>query len=120
RLLIAGGLRDELPAITGLDEHWGSGVAHCPYCHGWEVRDSRIAVVASGPASLHQVQLVRQLSPHVTYVVEGTELPEPDLAALVARGIGVETRRIASVLSVGGAVSGLRMHDGSELAIDAI
>ncbi|MDQ2698744.1 MAG: NAD(P)/FAD-dependent oxidoreductase [Actinomycetota bacterium] len=120
RLLIAGGLRDELPAITGLDEHWGSGVAHCPYCHGWEVRDSRIAVVASGPASLHQVQLVRQLSPHVTYVVEGTELPEPDLAALVARGIGVETRRIASVLSVDGAVSGLRMHDGSELAIDAI
>jgi thioredoxin reductase len=120
RLLFAGGLRDELPAIPGLAEHWGRGVAHCPYCDGWEVRDQRIAVLASGPASLHQVQLVRQLSPAVTYLVEGTELPEPDLAALVARGIAVETRRVKSVIATDGVLSGLRLHDGAELPVEAI
>jgi thioredoxin reductase len=120
RLLFASGLRDELPAIPGLAEHWGRGVAHCPYCHGWEVRDTRIAVIATGPASLHQAQLVRQLSPMVTYFVEGTDLPEPRLAALVARGIQVETRRIAAALDSGGTLSGLRVHDGAELGFDAV
>lgn len=120
RLLIAGGLRDDLPPIPGLAEHWGRGVAHCPYCDGWEVRDARLAVLASGPGSLHQVQLVRQLSPRVTYFVEGTELAEADLEALVVRGITVEPRRIASVTSTDGVLSGLRLHDGAELPVDAV
>lgn len=120
RLLVAGGLRDELPAIPGLAEHWGRGVAHCPYCDGWEVRDQRLAVVATGAASLHQAQLVRQLSPHVTYFVEGTELPDADLEALVVRGIAVETRRIEGVTSAAGALTGVRLHDGAELAFDAL
>lgn len=120
RLLVAAGLRDELPEIPGLAPHWGRGLAHCPYCHGWEVRDTRIAVIATGPASLHQVQLVRQLSPTVTYFVEDTDLPEPGLAALVARGIHVERRRIAAVLDVGGVLSGLRLRDDAELGFDAV
>ncbi|HTL41628.1 MAG TPA: NAD(P)/FAD-dependent oxidoreductase, partial [Pseudolysinimonas sp.] len=76
RLLVAGGLRDGLPGIAGLAERWGRGVAHCPYCDGWEVRDGRIAVVATGPASVHQAQLVRQLSADVTFYAEVVELGE--------------------------------------------
>src|SRR5699024_7660585 len=49
RLLAATGSRDELPDIPGLAERWGSDVLHCPYCHGWEVRDRRIGVLATGP-----------------------------------------------------------------------
>lgn len=119
RLLFAGGLHDELPAIPGLAEHWGAGVAHCPYCDGWEVRDGRLAVVATGAASIHQAQLLRQLSSHVTYFVEGTELAEADLAALIARGIRVETRRVASVASVGGTVTAAHLHDGTDIPVDA-
>lgn len=122
RLLIAGGLRDELPPIPGLAEYWGHGVAHCPYCDGWEVRDRRLAVLAtgSGVGSLHQAQLLRQLSEHVTYFVEGTELSAPDLEALVVRGISVETRRIAAVTSADGELTGLRLHDGAEIPVDAV
>ncbi|HWM34798.1 MAG TPA: NAD(P)/FAD-dependent oxidoreductase [Pseudolysinimonas sp.] len=120
RLLVAGGLRDELPAIAGLAEHWGRGVAHCPYCDGWEARDSRIAVVSTGPLSLHQAQLLRQLSPHVTYFVEGTELPEADLEALVARGIAVENRRIAAVEAGADGITALRLHDGAALPVDTV
>lgn len=120
RLLIATGLRDELPTIPGLVESWGRGVAHCPYCDGWEARDSRIAVVSTGPMSLHQAQLLRQLSPDVTYYVEGTDLPEADLAALVVRGIRIETRRIAAIDSIDGIVTAVRLHDGAVTPTDSV
>jgi len=66
RVLVATGLHDELPDIPGLPERWGADVLHCPYCHGWEVRDRRIGVLATGPMAVHQALLFRQLSPHVT------------------------------------------------------
>ena len=54
RILVTTGLVDELPDIPGLRERWGRDVLHCPYCHGWEVRDQRIGVLANGPRSVHQ------------------------------------------------------------------
>ncbi|HWM07298.1 MAG TPA: NAD(P)/FAD-dependent oxidoreductase, partial [Actinophytocola sp.] len=57
RLLVATGLVDELPAVAGLRERWGRDVVHCPYCHGWEVRARVIAVLATGPMSVHQALL---------------------------------------------------------------
>jgi thioredoxin reductase len=66
RLLAATGLRDELPDVPGLAERWGIDVLHCAYCHGWEVRDQRIGILATGPAAAHQALLFRQLTPRVT------------------------------------------------------
>jgi thioredoxin reductase len=66
RLLVATGLRDELPDVPGLAARWGIDVLHCPYCHGWEVRDKRVGILATGPTASHQALLFRQLSPHVT------------------------------------------------------
>jgi thioredoxin reductase len=66
RLLVATGVRDELPDVPGLAERWGVDVLHCPYCHGYEVRGQRIGVLATGPAAGHQATLFRQLSPDVT------------------------------------------------------
>ncbi|MFD0996851.1 thioredoxin reductase [Pseudoclavibacter chungangensis] len=61
-LVVATGLTDELPPVPGLAERWGRTVLHCPYCHGWEVRDERIGVLATSPMALHQARLVRQWS----------------------------------------------------------
>src|SRR6059058_1465510 len=60
RVLVATGLRDVLPDVPGLARHWGHGVVHCPYCHGWEVRDEPIGVLAVGAASIHHALLFRQ------------------------------------------------------------
>ena len=65
RLLIATGLTDELPPVPGVRERWGRDVLHCPYCHGYEVRDQALGVLGTGPRSVHQALLVRQLSPDV-------------------------------------------------------
>jgi thioredoxin reductase len=67
RLLIATGLTDELPDLPGLRERWGRDVLHCPYCHGYEVRDQALGVLGTGPRSVHQALLVRQVSSDVVF-----------------------------------------------------
>ncbi|MCY0919456.1 NAD(P)/FAD-dependent oxidoreductase [Streptomyces sp. H27-G5] len=89
RLLVATGLLDELPAVPGLRERWGRDVLHCPYCHGWEVRDQPLAVLATGPLAAHQAGLWRQWSDRVTLLTH-TWTPGPDERELLAaRGVEV-------------------------------
>lgn len=121
RILVASGLRDALPSIPGLAEQWGRGAFACPYCDGWESRDRRIGVLASSAAQVHQAQLMRQLSADVTVFAHGAELPEEARAGLTARGIAVEDRPVAAIVADDrGALRGIRLDDGTEVAIDAI
>lgn len=113
RLLIATGLRDTLPDIPGLAEHWGRGVVHCPYCHGWEVRDEPIGVLAVGPASVHQALLFRQLSADLVYFTRGTELDERTRERFTARGIRIVDTPVAEVVATAqGEIEGVRLADG--------
>lgn len=94
RLLVTTGLVDELPDVPGLAGRWGRDVLHCPYCHGWEVRDRRIGVLATGPLAAHQAQLWRQWSPHVTLLLHGVPAPGAEEAErLAARGSPSSTAR---------------------------
>lgn len=75
RLLLATGIHDELPEIPGLAAHWGRDLVHCPFCHGWEVRDQAVGVIATRAMSFHQVLMFRALSEDVTvFVAEGLEV----------------------------------------------
>ena len=65
-VLIATGLADELPDIPGLRERWGHDVIHCPYCHGWEIQDRAIGVVATSAFAIHQALLFSQWSKDIT------------------------------------------------------
>lgn len=121
RLLVATGLRDELPAIEGLAELWGRGVASCPYCDGYEVRDSRIGSIATSPMSMHQVQLLRQISETVTYFTQGEYAPSAEeRARLEARGVRIDERPVRRVLSENGELRGLELADGATVELDAI
>ena len=72
RVLAATGLIDELPDIEGLAEHWGGDVIHCPFCHGFEVRDRRIVQIVTHQMGLHTAGLFRQLTAQLTVVIHGT------------------------------------------------
>lgn len=97
RLVLATGMRDELPPIDGLAERWGRHVFHCPYCHGYELDEGRIGVLASSPLSVHQAQML----PHwgqVTFYTNGAcPLDEAQLADLHARGVEVEHTPVARI-----------------------
>ena len=121
RLLVATGLADELPDIPGLRERWGRDVVHCPYCHGWEVRDQAIGVLASGPTAVHQALLFRQLSDDV--VLLSHTMPEPegqDARQLAALGIRVVPGEVVSLEIAGDRLTGVRLADGTVLARQAL
>lgn len=121
RLLVATGLRDDLPDIPGLADQWGRGVVLCPHCDGWEVRDRRIAVIASSAANAHQAQLMRQLSADVVFCTQGAVLTPSARAGLDARGIAVEDRSVTEVLAdESGRLRGIRLEDGSQWEADAV
>jgi thioredoxin reductase len=113
RVLVATGLRDVLPDIPGLAQHWGHGVAHCPYCHGWEVRDEPIGILAVGPVSVHHALLFRQLTDDLVYFTRGTDLDEETRARFFARGIRVMDTPVTAVESTEeGRIAGMRLSDG--------
>ncbi|MBB2944302.1 thioredoxin reductase/SAM-dependent methyltransferase [Actinoplanes lutulentus] len=121
RLLVTTGLVDELPDIPGLADRWGRDVAHCPYCHGYELRDQRIGVIVSGPLAFHTAQMWRQLSPHVLFLLNGSAAPGPEQAEeLAARGMPVVAEPIASVQVTGDRLTGVRLESGAVVALDAI
>jgi thioredoxin reductase len=117
RLLVATGLRDVLPDVAGLAEHWGRSVVHCPYCHGWEVRDEPIGVLATGPMSVHQALLFRQLTDDLVYFTRGTLLDDDARARFAARDIRVVETPVAQVVAADdGGIAGVRLDDGQLVA----
>jgi thioredoxin reductase len=114
RLLVATGLVDELPDVPGVRERWGRDVVHCPYCHGWEVRDQPIGVLGTGPWGVHQALLFRQLSDDVTlFVHTGPEPSEEEAEQLAAREVLVVPGTVAALEVTGDELSGVRLADGT-------
>lgn len=120
RVLVTTGLTDELPDIPGVHELWGSDVLHCPYCHGWEVRDQAIGVIGGSPLTLHQVKLVRQWSQDVTLFTHTAEPADSDVADLRSRGIEVVAGKVERLLTEDHRLRGVRMADGTDVARQAV
>ncbi|MCX3061233.1 NAD(P)/FAD-dependent oxidoreductase [Streptomyces beihaiensis] len=115
RLVVATGLVDELPDLPGVAELWGSDVLHCPFCHGWEVRDLPIGVLYRKESGLHQTLLFSHLSDDVTLFLDGAEedeLPDTDWRMLAAAGVSVVRGRVGGLESEDGRLAGVRLTDG--------
>ncbi|MET8777564.1 NAD(P)/FAD-dependent oxidoreductase [Nocardia sp. NPDC004654] len=120
RLLLATGLVDELPDVPGLRERWGRDVLHCPYCHGWEVRDRAIGVFATGPMSVHQALLFRQLSTDVVFFTDTTTPTHEETVQLAARGIRLVEGGIADLVIADDRITGVRLSDGTVIEREVV
>ncbi|PAZ12594.1 thioredoxin reductase [Streptomyces sp. SA15] len=116
RLLIATGLKDELPAVPGVAERFGRDVLHCPYCHGWEVRDQAFGVLATSPMSVHQALMVTQWSKDVTFFlhkVSEEELSDDDLRRLATAGVKVVPGEVTGLVTQDDRLTGVGLADGT-------
>ncbi|MDT7845290.1 NAD(P)/FAD-dependent oxidoreductase [Streptomyces justiciae] len=123
RLVVATGLKDELPAVPGVAERFGKDVLHCPYCHGWEVRDQAFGVLATTPLSVHQALMVSQWSKDVTFflhTVAESDLSDDDLRRLAAAGVKVVPGEVAGLRIEDDRLTGVRLTDGSVHAREAL
>ncbi len=98
RLLVATGLRDELPDIPGLRDRWARDVLHCPYCHGYEVRDQQLGVLGGSPDAVRYAQIVRQWTDDVVFFAPTGTLTEAQRSQMASRGIEIVEGTVKKML----------------------
>lgn len=122
RVLAATGLVDELPAIEGLAERWGTDVISCPFCHGFEVRDRRLVQIVTHPMGLHPTLLFRHLTDRLTVVLhDADQVDAAAVAALEAAGVSIVREKVLRLVGrADGTLSGVELSGGRTLDADAV
>jgi thioredoxin reductase len=120
-VLLATGLRDELPPLDGIEQLWGTSVFHCPYCDGYEVSGRSIAVYGAGDDALHLTTMLRNWTDTLTLCPAEGWTPAPAQRETLARyGIRVADQPIAALEREGAQLTAIRFADGARLAVDAL
>jgi len=120
RILVATGLRDELPDVPGVRERWGRDLLHCPYCHGWEVRDQPLGVLGGSPDAVQHALLIRQWSPDVVLFPHTDAVGPEQRELLTARGIGVVEGPVARLVVGNDQLQGVELAEGSVIPRAAV
>jgi thioredoxin reductase len=121
RVLLTTGMHYCPPDIPGLDKLWGTSVFQCPFCHGWEMRDRRLATLAAGEEAVHSALMLRGWSDDVVVLTDGA----PDLDAdqhrrLEAAKVSVDRRRINKLVGAGDQLRAIVFADGSRIERDGL
>lgn len=115
RLILATGVKDILPAIDGISERWGQSVFACPYCHGYELNQGNIGVIATGELSVHSALMLPDWG-HTTLLTNTITLSDNDIARLTARKVSLEHRAIVGIENH----ADIRLADGTLLSFAGI
>ncbi|MGE2691167.1 NAD(P)/FAD-dependent oxidoreductase [Mycolicibacterium pulveris] len=121
RVLLATGMRYCPPDLPGLDPLWGKSVFQCPFCHGWEMRDKRLATLAAGEEAVHSALMLRGWSDDVVLLTDGaTELDADGRRRLAAANVTVDDRRVVELVGDGGQLTAVAFADGDRLPRDGL
>jgi thioredoxin reductase len=120
RLLVATGLRDEIPDIPGLRARWARDVLHCPYCHGYEVRDRKLAVLGGSPGAIRYAQIVRQWSDDLVYITPVGRLTAVERQELSARGIVIAEGDAQRIVVEHDRLSGVDLDGNRTVSCEAL
>ncbi len=120
RILVATGLRDELPDVPGVRERWGRDLLHCPYCHGYEVRDQPLGVLGGSPEAVQHALLIRQWSPDIILFPHADNVGPEQRELLTARGIRTVEGTVARLVVDNDQLHGVELDDGSVVPRTAV
>jgi thioredoxin reductase len=120
RVLLATGAVDELPDVVGARERWGRDLLHCPYCHGWEVRDQPVGVLGTGPGSVEHAHLLRQWTDDVIFFTHTFAVTTGERATLDARRIAVVDGSVERLVVTDDRLRAVRLADGRSVPRDAL
>ena len=121
KLLFATGLADDLPLIKGFAECWGISILHCPYCHGYEVKNKNIGVLVNGELALEFAGLIYHWSQNLTLFTNGpAALSREQKEKLAQHKIRINEKRLASFEHQNGMIEHVVFDDGAQQPIDAL
>ncbi|WP_438484846.1 NAD(P)/FAD-dependent oxidoreductase [Streptomyces sp. S186] len=120
RVVVATGLRDELPEIPGVRERWGRDLLHCPYCHGYEVRNQPIGVLGTHPGAVEHALLLRQWSADVVFFPHTLDLSGDERQRLAAREIRIAEGVIKQLVVADDRLSGVELSQGQVVPRSAV
>ena len=121
KIVLATGIRDQFPAIDGFAECWGKTVIHCPYCHGFELKDRPTAIFANGEIALNFAKLVYNLTKDITILTNGKKMfSASTLNKFKERNIRLIEARVARIIEKNGAIEALLFEDGSSIKVAAM
>jgi thioredoxin reductase len=112
RVLVTTGLRDELPEVPGVRERWGRDLLHCPYCHGYEVRDQQLGVLGGTAEAVAHAHLIRQWADDVVLFTHGHALTPEQSEGLVARAIGIVEEPVTRIAVEMDRITGVELESG--------
>lgn len=121
KLLFATGLKDILPEIEGFAECWGISILHCPYCHGYEVKNERTGIIANGPMGYEFTKMISNWTKNLTVLTNGkTSLTEEQTAALKKNNIAILENEIDYFQHNEGKIMNIVFKDKTKIAIKAL
>ncbi|MFC5408588.1 NAD(P)/FAD-dependent oxidoreductase [Larkinella bovis] len=121
RLVLATGLKDLLPPLPGFADCWGISVLHCPFCHGFEVKDKTVGVLANGDTGFEMAKLIRHWNPGLCLYTNGpSTLSAFQTAELQRHGLSIQETPVIALQHQNGRLQALRLADGSTVPLDAL
>lgn len=121
KLLLAFGIKDELPNIPGFADCWGISVIHCPYCHGFEFREKKTGILAQGDRAYHLATLVSQLTDQLQIITSGPEDFSPEQREkLDSNGIGILEKQPSEIIHQNGVLTLVKFSDRTSEPFDAV
>jgi thioredoxin reductase len=120
KLILATGVRDQLPEVAGIESFYGSTVHHCPYCDGWEHRDKRLAAYGKGTSAADLTIALLGWSRKVICCTDGTPITRKQRERLQKYGVDVRSEAIARLEGHERELRVIRFKDGSETPCDAL
>ncbi|RFS21919.1 NAD(P)/FAD-dependent oxidoreductase [Chitinophaga silvatica] len=121
KVLFTTGIKDTLPDLPGFKECWGISLIHCPYCHGYEVRDIPLGIIANGDMAMHFVELLLGWSKDLILLTNGPSmLTEEQLKAIARHQVKVLETPVKEILHKDGYMNAVTLADGDTIPLNAV
>ncbi|WP_157614266.1 NAD(P)/FAD-dependent oxidoreductase [Pseudotamlana agarivorans] len=121
KLIFATGVKDIMPSIKGFSDCWGISIVHCPYCHGYEIREKKTAIYADIPKAMHLAPLVKNLTDDLTLIIPNkSDLKQEEIQKLKKHNIAVVDTQITEIEHQKGSLKNIVFSDGKKLPFEAL
>ncbi|WP_126651995.1 NAD(P)/FAD-dependent oxidoreductase [Chryseobacterium aureum] len=121
KLILASGVKDIMPDIPGFAECWGISVLHCPYCHGYEVKNEITGILSNGDMAYEFSKLIFNLTKKLTLFTNGKAvLSKEQSEKLEQNKITVNEDEIKEIKHENGSVRKIIFKNGQEVSLQAL